>query len=195
MFIVQEEITFFKNLHRLGIVYNRNYPIKVLLLVIKELLLAILKVLFEPQPHHRSKEILLTIMEMSDISKYLNDDTVFNAINKQFVSLQQKDIKECNIHVQKVVNELVKRMSNADTFFKTVYQRILFGGSFYKGTKVGFPEEFDLNIIIKLPINYNLIKVESCQPGFVKIYSGLKPNELTDDLKVHSDRSKTIYLN
>lgn len=46
-----------------------------------------------------------------------------------------------------------------DAFFKKVFQRKLFGGSFYKGTKIGTPEEFDIDIIIKLPINYEFVKV------------------------------------
>ena len=48
-----------------------------------------------------------------------------------------------------------------DELFNVLYRRIMYGGSFYKGTKYGKPEEFDLDFIIKLPINYSKITVDN----------------------------------
>lgn len=62
-------------------------------------------------------------------------------------------------------------MKNKDDLFKTIYKRIMFTGSFYKGTKVGKPEEFDLDLILKLPVDYDGIKIENVKerPGFARI--------------------------
>ena len=40
-----------------------------------------------------------------------------------------------------------------------MYKQIIYCGSFYKGTKIGEPNEFDLNIILEVPINYDCINV------------------------------------
>ena len=46
-----------------------------------------------------------------------------------------------------------------DTVFKNIYSNILYAGSFYKGTKVGKPDEYDLDLVMKLPLNYKKLKV------------------------------------
>jgi hypothetical protein len=45
-------------------------------------------------------------------------------------------------------------MKGQDALFKRVYSRIYGAGSYYDGLKVGKPEEFDMDIVISLPINY-----------------------------------------
>ena len=50
-------------------------------------------------------------------------------------------------------------MKSEDSLFKEIYQEIIFIGSFYKGTKIEKPNEFDLNIILKLPFNNKQINV------------------------------------
>lgn len=51
-------------------------------------------------------------------------------------------------------------MKDVDPLFADTYnQKIVFGGSYYKGTKYGDPDEFDLIFVIKLPIEYHYLKV------------------------------------
>ncbi|KAF7394997.1 hypothetical protein HZH66_008171 [Vespula vulgaris] len=117
-------------------------------------------------------------MEAHNKDKYFKSDKILNAINKLFVSLQDYEKKEINQNLHQVIDEIIEKMKE-DTFFKKVFQRKLFGGSFYKGTKIGVPEEFDIDIIIKLPINYEDIKISICEhKGFINIHSGLNPNNL-----------------
>lgn len=54
---------------------------------------------------------------------------------------------------------LINLMKQKDTLFAKAYRNIIFCGSFYKGTKVSNPNEFDLNIILKLPIKYDELNV------------------------------------
>lgn len=61
-------------------------------------------------------------------------------------------------------------MKLEDSLFEKVYQEIIFLGSFYKGTKVGKPNEFDLNVILKLPLNDKQINVRI----FLFNYNNLK---------------------
>ncbi|XP_035729325.1 cyclic GMP-AMP synthase-like isoform X2 [Vespa mandarinia] len=131
--------------------------------------------------------IIIIIMEDNYIpeekKKYFVNDRVLNAINKKFVSLPNYEKKATNEYLHQVIDGILEKMKEG-AFFKKVFKRILFVGSYYKGTKIGVPEEFDINIIIKLPINYEFVEIELCEhPGFIKIYSGLKQNELTCDVK------------
>lgn len=41
-------------------------------------------------------------------------------------------------------------MKEQDSLFERLYNRIVFCGSLYKGTKISKPNEFDLNIILNL---------------------------------------------
>lgn len=50
-------------------------------------------------------------------------------------------------------------MKSEDSLFRKMYQEIIFCGSFYKGTKIEAANEFDLNVTLRLPINYNYINV------------------------------------
>ncbi|XP_066585857.1 cyclic GMP-AMP synthase-like receptor [Prorops nasuta] len=106
--------------------------------------------------------------------KEFNDDSVLNCINKYFITIQEEEVKAANSHLQKVLKSLLARMKTVDKLFEKSYQELLFVGSFYKGTKVGKPEEFDLDIIIELPINYNNIQINKFQPGYVTLRAELK---------------------
>lgn len=80
-------------------------------------------------------------------------------------------------------------MKNKDELFKIIYRRIMYAGSFWKDTKVGKPEEFDLDIILHLPLSYNKIpplKIPSeyCKENFYW-YLVPKPSRRGD--KAHLD--------
>lgn len=47
--------------------------------------------------------------------------------------------------------ELLDRAREQDALFKELYSELMYSGSYFKGTKVGKPEEYDLNLILKLP--------------------------------------------
>ncbi|KAJ8665164.1 hypothetical protein QAD02_006826 [Eretmocerus hayati] len=66
---------------------------------------------------------------------------------------------------------LIPMMRRTDDLFDSMYERIIFSGSYYKGTKVGEPDEFDLDLILKLPISYDKIKIDTNHHryGYVKI--------------------------
>ncbi|XP_017787783.1 PREDICTED: uncharacterized protein LOC108570434 [Habropoda laboriosa] len=109
-------------------------------------------------------------MEDKLLNKYLSNDEVFKAINKRFISLKDNEVERINVYLQQVVETLIERMKLKDSLFNKTYNKIVFCGSFYKGTKVERPNEFDLNIILHLPINYNYVKLCSTLPAFIKIH-------------------------
>lgn len=50
-------------------------------------------------------------------------------------------------------------MRNQSPLFDKTFQKINWAGSYYKGTRIGLPEEYDLNFVINLPFKENDIKV------------------------------------
>ena len=48
------------------------------------------------------------------------------------------------------MDHLLLKMKEKDWTFNLMYNSIMYGGSYYKGTKIGEPDEYDLDLIIKL---------------------------------------------
>jgi hypothetical protein len=46
-----------------------------------------------------------------------------------------------------------------DEVFKAVYAQLCFQGSSYEKLRVGSPDEFDINLELRLPVNYAELKV------------------------------------
>ncbi|XP_008204741.1 cyclic GMP-AMP synthase isoform X3 [Nasonia vitripennis] len=105
----------------------------------------------------------------SQHSKY-RDDTIFDYVSSEFLTLVEKDRKVSDEHLHAVVQRIVELMKQ-DDLFNLMFRKIMYGGSYYKDTKYGTPEEFDLNFIIDLPIDYGDIKIDTNHEnyGFVKI--------------------------
>lgn len=55
-----------------------------------------------------------------------------------------------------IFKKLIHAMQQQSPLFNKTFQRIAWAGSYYKGTRFGQPEEYDLNFVIKLPIKEDL---------------------------------------
>jgi len=76
--------------------------------------------------------------------------------------------------------ELEKAMRNQCPLFDKTFKKIEWAGSYYKGTRVGQPEEYDLNFVIKLPFKEKDLKVISFFKLIMHItedYSSLRERE------------------
>ncbi|XP_017763734.1 PREDICTED: uncharacterized protein LOC108553378 [Eufriesea mexicana] len=103
------------------------------------------------------------------MEKAFSDDTIFNTINHMFITLKTEDEKETKKYLDLVINKLIEHMKLNDSLFEKMYEKNIYCGSFYKLTKIEKPNEFDLNIILKLPVNYNYIQILENRPGYVQI--------------------------
>ncbi|KAL7291493.1 hypothetical protein TKK_0014753 [Trichogramma kaykai] len=99
------------------------------------------------------------------IKKY-SDDTAFSCISKYFITLKDEEIKANNQHLHNVVSQGLIPLMKEDTLFKDIYRNIKYEGSYFKGTKVVKPDEYDLNLSMKLPLNYNELQVETNHKHF-----------------------------
>lgn len=50
--------------------------------------------------------------------------------------------------------------------FEKLFKKIVYGGSYYEGLKVGKPEEYDLDLVFSLPKQYNAKVVQSDIAGY-----------------------------
>ena len=68
-----------------------------------------------------------------------------------------------------MLEHLIQLMKDEDVLFERIYSRNCGAGSYYDGLKVGKPEEFDMDIVIRLPIYYEEVVVSNlavAQPIF-----------------------------
>lgn len=56
---------------------------------------------------------------------------------------------------------LVQCMKSSNSLFNDLYQKEHFAGSYPDGLKIGKPTEYDMNLIIKLPVDFNTLKVRA----------------------------------
>ncbi|XP_076385767.1 cGAS-like receptor 1 isoform X2 [Megachile rotundata] len=124
-------------------------------------------------------------MENTQLKKKFCDDTIFNEINKKFISLQDAEVKRNNVYLFQVISEVIEQMKLMNPLFKNTFKEIIFCGSFYKGTKVGHPNEFDLNIVMELPVIVNQIIYNATQAAYVQIK--VEDNLFLFDKKIYHD--------
>lgn len=140
-------------------------------------------------------------MQAENINKYLQSDEIFNKINREFIAMNPDDIEYNNQLLNPIFNKLLDAMRQQSPLFAKTFQRIMWAGSFYKGTRVGQPEEYDLNFVINLPIKKK--ELISNRPGYIKIHTDWKDKHLHYtsilDCKVYKELNSLIdeqsYLN
>lgn len=141
-------------------------------------------------------------MQATSIERYLVDDTIFNKLNNIIISLDPDDKKNNNQQLKPIFDSLIEAMKQQSPLFKKTYQRCVFAGSYYKNTRVGKPEEYDVNFVIKLPFKEKDIKFISDGPGYIKLrttWKDMSYNTLNLEQKALSELNSFIdeesYLN
>ncbi|XP_023015548.2 cyclic GMP-AMP synthase-like receptor [Leptinotarsa decemlineata] len=101
--------------------------------------------------------------------RYSQMENILNKINQKYISLP-KDQKKINGKILETIMEtMTKKLKEKDDLFRHVYEKILCGGSYYDGIKVGKPEEYDLDSVLNLPLLAEPDVEISDRPGFVYI--------------------------
>ncbi|XP_053603126.1 cyclic GMP-AMP synthase-like receptor [Plodia interpunctella] len=89
------------------------------------------------------------------------------------IALKDNDIKLSQEVFKSVFDQVKQRMEKKCNYFAKYSSQVMFAGSVYDGIKVSKLDEFDMDIVIRLPISYdhgeNGIILENEDPGFVKM--------------------------
>ncbi|XP_036146503.1 uncharacterized protein LOC105833624 isoform X2 [Monomorium pharaonis] len=85
-------------------------------------------------------------------------------------------------------------MRQQSPLFCETFQRIVWAGSYYKGTRFGQPEEYDLNFVINLfkIFKERDIKFSTDRPGFIKIRTVWRNGNSTNNLKLDSKACREL---
>ncbi|XP_045446619.1 uncharacterized protein LOC123654778 [Melitaea cinxia] len=83
-----------------------------------------------------------------------------------------------------------------------LHYRVQFAGSHYDGVRIKKPDEFDVDIVIGLPVNFSVdqfnpeesdIVIEQNSPGFVQLRAGLQYQKILERDGVDCVINKTAY--
>nr|CAD7258896.1 unnamed protein product [Timema shepardi] len=96
---------------------------------------------------------------------YTQLDTMMQHLNKNFISLQDAERKASVEHFMKVLDELILIMKQNDVLFDAIFQRLCGAGSYFDGLRVGKATEFDMDVVVKLPIDYKQIELSLKKSG------------------------------
>ncbi|KAL7303341.1 hypothetical protein TKK_0004530 [Trichogramma kaykai] len=86
---------------------------------------------------------------MSFAESEFQNDTVFNIIERDYLTLADNMCRENSDLLKAIVEEKLIPLMKRNIVFETIFNRVAFGGSYYKGTKYGSPDEFDLYLVHK----------------------------------------------
>ncbi|CAG9785238.1 unnamed protein product [Diatraea saccharalis] len=107
-------------------------------------------------------------------AKKKNLDANLEEIFKEYIAIKDEDYKKSQ-DIFKIVFDMVKvKMGEKCNYFKKYSSQVMIAGSVDDGIKVSKLDEFDMDIVIRLPINHandgeKGIIMEYDQPGFVKL--------------------------
>ncbi|XP_034823982.1 cyclic GMP-AMP synthase-like receptor isoform X1 [Maniola hyperantus] len=98
-------------------------------------------------------------------------ECAFHTLNRRYIRMKKKDRKENTDILFSVLEELLKTMRSCDDLFNNLKPRLDFLGSYFDRIRVGQPTEYDINVILTFPINYDKIKLDAtdCQHDYSAI--------------------------
>ncbi|XP_047020660.1 cyclic GMP-AMP synthase-like receptor isoform X1 [Helicoverpa zea] len=102
-------------------------------------------------------------------SKKRSMDSYLAEVFKQFIAIKDDDFKKSQEVFKSVFEQVKQKMGETCNYYKKYSSQIMYAGSVSDGIKVGRMDEFDMDIVIRLPINYQDIALENEEPGFVKL--------------------------
>ncbi|KRT86933.1 hypothetical protein AMK59_1452 [Oryctes borbonicus] len=121
-----------------------------------------------------------------------NFENVLQAIHSKYISLPEHEVRRNNEILNRVLNDLISEMKK-DAFFAARYNRIFYGGSYFDGLKVGKPEEFDLDILLKVPKLGQPVLTHTNEPGYLSLRFDA-PAELPDEVFKRKMLDERNYL-
>lgn len=103
--------------------------------------------------------------------KYM--DLYLTEVYKKFIAIKDDDYKKSQDIFKKVFDQVKQKMGENCNYFSKYSKEVLYGGSVSDGIKVSKLDEFDMDIVIRLPINYEQgddgICLETDIPGYVRM--------------------------
>ncbi|XP_031780375.1 uncharacterized protein LOC103315742 [Nasonia vitripennis] len=120
----------------------------------------------------------VNIIQKLHDGKFYSDE-MFHKISAKYIRINRNELQLSNQILRNVVlTMLLKHMKKEDKFFNDLFGDVNYAGSVSKNLKVYKPDEYDLNLVIRLPINYKFLTIEpdDIHCGYVKIRAKVADN-------------------
>lgn len=88
-------------------------------------------------------------------------EEIFQEVNRRHVRIKRKDRTDNNSILYQVLEKLLKIMRECDTLFDIMNPKLEYLGSYFDGMRVGQPNEYDINVILTIHVNYDKISLDS----------------------------------
>lgn len=90
-----------------------------------------------------------------------NLEDVIQEINRDFIKIKKNNKAVNNEILDSVLKELIKLMRENDDLFDSMKAKLEYIGSYYDGLRIGKPTEYDINVVLKLPVDYKKIFLDA----------------------------------
>ncbi|XP_044260992.1 cyclic GMP-AMP synthase-like [Tribolium madens] len=124
---------------------------------------------------------------------YIGLEQGLNEANRIYlISCDKSDIIAAKKRVEKIIYKIVNAMKEESSTFSKLYWKIFGVGSIYEEIKIGKPNEFDIDILLRLPQSLQLSLEENTVAGFAKLQ--LKDFECLSSLDSQLYRDMKIFI-
>uniref|UniRef100_A0A1L8D8A5 Uncharacterized protein n=1 Tax=Nyssomyia neivai TaxID=330878 RepID=A0A1L8D8A5_9DIPT len=113
---------------------------------------------------------LICAISLTMASNPSNQNDVFTSINR-FITIQSEDRRIYMHHCRRVMDVVLASLEKSSDLFKKMSKGIEFSGSYRDNLKVSKPDEYDINLKMKLPLKSTGVIVAAApnKPGYVRI--------------------------
>ncbi|XP_004928771.2 uncharacterized protein LOC114247162 [Bombyx mandarina] len=87
----------------------------------------------------------------------------FQDINRTYVRIRKENKIMNNQILFKALNQLINTMKSKNGLFRNMKPKLEFLGSYFDGVRVKHPSEYDINLILTIPINYCKVSLEAAE--------------------------------
>ena len=118
-----------------------------------------------------------------------NTSAVLKDIYAKFISISEHEKKKKVMLVEFIKNYMIPLMKKTDVLFNLLFQEIFHTGSYFDGLRVNNANEFDLNVLLKIPgLKESAMMFEDtgCDPGFATL-------TILGNVQEHFDPQQKMY--
>ncbi|XP_067009303.2 cyclic GMP-AMP synthase-like receptor isoform X2 [Anabrus simplex] len=107
---------------------------------------------------------------MANNAKYNALDRHLHHVLKTTVNIDEELRRQMSINLHTLLKKLITRMKRQNSIFRSLYQKVIYVGSYYENLRIKEPDEFDLNLELHLPVDKLHVQIEqSRKAGFGRI--------------------------
>ncbi|RZC41710.1 cyclic GMP-AMP synthase-like [Asbolus verrucosus] len=105
----------------------------------------------------------------SEYRKYVGIEQGLIYANTEYISLNRNEAQFNREVAEDIIQKLIRLMRKESPAFDSLYVDIFGGGSGYEGLQISAPDEFDIDILMRIPEETDPVLLENNIPGYVNL--------------------------